>query len=148
MPELDERNERIQQLGQSSELVERGTCLREPWVVLAQHAAPLARELERLESAPELGDGLGQVTVLVMRHPLRSLHVERELGGPQRPPTRDLGVGERVVGRVDLDRVEALGVVAQPPLRRRDTTGVPRRKQAFVGPAARPQPATAGIRSP
>ena len=63
MPELDERHERVEQLGQSRELVERGACLLEPWVVLEQHAAPLARELERLESASELRDGLGQVAL-------------------------------------------------------------------------------------
>ena len=58
-------------------------------------------------------------------------------GVRSRPAPGDVRVGERVERRVDLDRVEPLGVVAQALLRRRDAARVPRAKQPLVGPAAR-----------
>ena len=77
---------------------------------------------------------------VVPRHRGVRLHVERELGRRAlRPATRDGRIGEVVVGRVDLDRVEALRVVAETRLRRRHSARVPGLQQALVGEAARPE---------
>ena len=72
---------------------------------------------------------------------LWAFDVERELGRrPLRPVAGHRGVREVVVGRVHLDRVEALGVVGEPRLRGRDAARIPGLEQALVGEAARPDP--------
>ena len=75
--------------------------------------------------------------LLVTRHRLRRLHVEDELGRRAlRPTARYRRIREVVVGRVDLDRVEALRVVAQARGRSRDAARVPGLDEALVREAA------------
>ena len=70
-------------------------------------------------------------------HPLARLGVEDEaVRRPLGPLRRRLGRGQPVEGRVDLDRVEALGVVGEAAGRRGDPARVPVLDQPLVGPAA------------
>ena len=113
VPELDERNERLEPRANAFELGERIRRLDEPWVVLEEDPAELARQLERLQRRAERGERVVVRLALVPRHRLVRLDVERELGRRAlRPAPRHGRIGEVVVRRVDLDRVEALGVVA------------------------------------
>ena len=115
--------------------------LREARVVLEEDAAELAGELERLERRPEEAERLVGRLALVPRHRRRRLDVEGEVvGRPAGPALGHGGVGQGVVGRVDLDDVEALGVVAEALLGGRDTARVPGLQQALVRPRARPDP--------
>ncbi len=140
MAELDERHERLQPRAHPRELVLRLLRLDEARVVLHQHAAELPGELERLDRAAERRERRVGRLALVERHRGARLDVEGELvGRPLGPAARHVRVGEGVERRVDLDHVEALGVVAQPRLRRRDAARVPRLEEALVGPAARPE---------
>ncbi len=110
--ELDERNERLEPRANAFELGERIRRLDEPWVVLHEDPAELARQLERLERRAERSEGVVVRLALVPRHRLVRLDVERELGWcPLSPVQRHPRIGEVVVRRVDLDRVEALRVV-------------------------------------
>ena len=138
--ELDQRHERVEPVAREGELGLRLGRLDEPGVVLEQDAAELARELERLDRRAELGKGAVGRLALVEGHRRARLDVEGELvRRPLGPAPRHVGVGQRVEGRVDLDDVEALGVVAQARGGRRDAAWVPRLEQALVGPAARPE---------
>ena len=120
-------------MGDPLELGERFGRLHEARVVLEQDPAQLPGQLQRLDRRPEGGKRRVVRLALVARHRLVRLHVEGELGRcPLRPVPRHPGIGEVVVGRVDLDRVEALGVVPQPCLRRRDAARVPRLDEALV----------------
>ena len=56
------------------------------------------------------------------------------------PPRGHLGCRETVEGRVDLDDVEVVGVVAEPRLGARDAPWIPVLDEPFVGPAAGPDP--------
>ena len=77
---------------------------------------------------------------LVPRHRRARLDVKREVvGGALGPAARHVRVGQRVERRVDLDDVEALGVVAKPRLGSRDAPRVPGLEKPLVGPAARPE---------
>ena len=137
VPELDERHERREALRRTSELSFRLGRLREARVVLEQDAAELAGELERLERGAEQAERLVRGLAVVPRHRRRRLDVERELvGRSPGPPLRHGGIGERVVRRVHLDDVEALRVVPQSTLRRRDAARVPGLEEPFVGPRA------------
>ena len=76
---------------------------------------------------------------LVPRHRRRRLDVEGEVvGRPSGPAVGHGGVGQGVVRRVDLDDVEALGVVAEALLGGRDAARIPRLEKPLVRPAARP----------
>ena len=126
VPELDERDERLEELTHALELGLRLGGLPNSGVVLEEDPAELPRELERLERRAELGERLGLLCGLVPRHRRVRLDVERELRRRAlRPAARHGRVGEVVVGRVDLDGVESLGVVAESSLRRRDASRVP-----------------------
>ena len=139
--ELDERHERREARRGASELGLRRLALREARVVLEEDAAELAGELERLERGPEEPERLVGRLALVPRHRRRRLDVKGEVvGRPAGPALRHGGVGQGVVGRVDLDDVEALGVVAEALLGGRDAAGVPGLQQALVRPRARPDP--------
>ena len=140
MAELDERDERVEETADARELVLRLGRLHEPRVVLEQDAAQLSRQLERLDRRAEVGERLGLVGRLVVRHRGVGLHVEDELGRRALRPAAGHGrVREVVEGRVDLDRVEALRVVGESRRRSRDAARVPRLEQPLVGEAARPQ---------
>ena len=141
VPELDERDERIEQRADARELGFRLGRLHEPRVVLEQDPAELPGELERLERRAELGERrVVRLGRLVAGHRGVRLHVEHELGRRAlRPAAGDRRIGEVVVGRVDLDRVEALRVVAEPSLRRRDAPRIPGLDEPLVGEAARPE---------
>ena len=74
-------------------------------------------------------------------HQPERLHVHREaLGCPLGPVADELRIGQPVVRRVRLDRVEALGVVADPRLARADAARVPDLRQRLVGPRAGADP--------
>ena len=97
-------------------------------------AAELPGQLERLERGPELRERALLLRLLVARHRLVRLHVEDELGRRALRPARGhVRVGQVVVRRVDLDRVEALGVVARAAPSRVET---PRGYQAFSSPSS------------
>ena len=77
----------------------------------------------------------------VAGHQAERLHVHREaVRSPLGPVADELRVGQPVVGRVRLDRVEALGVVADPRLARADAARVPDLRQRLVGPRAGADP--------
>ncbi len=139
VPELDQRNEWVEELPDPRELILRLVRLDESRVVLEQDSAQLAGELEWLDRRAELGEGARALDGLVVRHRLRGLHVEDEVGWcPLRPAAGHRGIGKVVEGRVDLDRVEALAVVPEPRGRGRDSAGVPGLDETLVGEAARP----------
>ena len=141
VPELDERDERVEQRRGRLQLLHCLPGLLEPRRVLEQHAAELARVLQRRQRLAELGERLLAVGLLVPGHPLARLRVEDEaLRRPLGPLRRGLGRGQAVEGRVDLDRVEALGVVGEPGRRRGDAARVPALDQAVVGPGAGSDP--------
>ena len=74
----------------------------------------------------------------VLRHHAERLDVEDEAGRRAlRPQRRRARVRDRVERRVGLDRVEALGVVAQTGLGRVDAGRVPHGHHRLVRPAAR-----------
>ena len=80
------------------------------------------------------------VGLLVVRHRRVRLHVEDELRRRAlRPATGHRGIGQVVERRVHLDGVEALRVVGEARLRRRDAARVPGLEEPLVGEAARPQ---------
>ena len=114
---LDQGHERFQPAARPCELVLRLLRLHEARVVLEQDAAELPRQLQRLERTPEGRErGVARLP-FVEGHRGARLDVEREvIGRALGPAPCHLGVGEGVVRRVDLDDVEALGVVAQPGL--------------------------------
>ena len=109
--------------------------LHEARVVLQEDPAELPGQLERLERRAELGERLvGLLGRLVPRHRRVRLDVEDELGRRAlRPAPGHRGVGEVVVGRVDLDRVEALRVVARAAPSSVET---PRGYQALTRPSS------------
>ena len=76
-------------------------------------------------------------TTTGLPHRSRGLRVEDEaVRRALRPAPCDVRIRHGVEGRVDLDRVESLGVIPEPRLGRRDAPWVPGLHQAFVGPAA------------
>ena len=146
VPELDERDEGCDSRADPLELGERFGRLHEARVVLEQDPAQLPGQLQRLDRRPEGGKRRVVRLALVARHRLVRLHVEGELGRcPLRPVPRDPGIGEVVVGRVDLDRVEALGVVPQPCLRCRDAARIPRLDEASSAKEQVPRRTVAGM---
>ncbi len=141
VPELDERDEGVEQRPGRLQLLHCLPGLLEPRRVLQQHAAELARALERRQRLAELGERLLVVGLFVPGHPLARLRVEDEtVRRPLRPLRGGLGRGQVVERRVDLDRVEALGVVGESRRRRGDALRVPALDQAVVGPGAGPDP--------
>ena len=138
MPELDERNERVEEVADGLELGLRLGRLDESRVVLEQDPAELPGELERLERRAELGERRGLLRGLVARHRRVGLDVERELGrSALRPAPGHVRVREVVVRRVHLDGVEPFRVVAEARFRRRDAPRVPGLDEPFVRERAR-----------
>ena len=164
MPELDERQVAVELLDRPREIVERDRLVDDVGRELEQDAAELAALAQRLQRAVEAAEHLGAqlpwrpvdpaavvdrhhvAQVLgqrleldrMARHQPERLHVHREvLGCPLGPVGHELRVREAVVGRVRLDGVEALGVVADPRLARADVLRIPDLRQRLVGPGAR-----------
>ena len=145
VPELDERNEGVEERLHLRELLLRLVRLDEAGVVLHQDPAQLPGELERFDRRPEGCERLSLVRLLVVRHRRVRLHMEDELVRRSlRPATRDGWIGEVVERRVHLDGVEALPVVAQPSGRGRDAARIPRLDEPFVRKAARSDPYRGG----
>ena len=71
------------------------------------------------------------------RHHPEGLHVHDEsLGDPLGPFGDEVLLGQAVVGRVHLDRVEVIGVVAQSLLARAHALRIPVLDERLVGPGA------------
>ena len=103
--------------------------------------------LERRERLAELGERPLAVGLLVAGHPVARLRVEDEaLRRPLGPLRGGLGRGQVVERRVDLDGVEALGVVGESRRGRGDALRIPALDQAVVGPRAGPDPIGADAR--
>ena len=115
--------------------------LHDPRVVLEQHAAQLPRRLERRERLAELAERGLAVGLLVPGHRGARLRVPGEAVRRALGPLRSrLRRGKAVERRVDLDGVEALGVVGEPRGRRGHSARVPVLDEALVGPRARADP--------
>ena len=143
MPELDQHLVAAELLLRPLEVLQRRRLEdhvgRELHQDPAELAVPPQRLERRVEAAEDLGPELARRPVdpaalvdrrslaqvgrelldldRVPRHHAEGLHVHDEaLGGALVPAPDHLLVGEPVVGRVRLDGVEAVGVVAQPLL--------------------------------
>ena len=115
--------------------------LHDPRVVLEQHAAQLPRGLERRERLAELAERGLAVGLLVPGHRGARLRVPGEVVRRALGPLRGrLRGGKAVERRVDLDDVEALGVVGEARGRRGHSPRVPVLDEALVGPRARADP--------
>ena len=164
MPELDEHLVVADLLTRPLEVLERVLLVHDVLRQLEENAAELARRpqrLERLEESPEdLSAQLprravdatavvdGHLVAKVFRqrldlhqvscHQPERLHVHREPVGRAIGPALHHGLARQPIERrVDLDRVEALGVVRQAFLRR-ELRRVEVLRQGLVGPGARP----------
>ena len=149
------------------DVLERGGLVDDVRRELQQDAAELPALAQRLDGAGEPAEHLGAelawravdtaarvdrhrvAQVLGQRfeldgvagHQAERLHVHREARRSALGPVADeLRVGQPVVGRVRLDRVEALGVVADPRFARADATRVPDLRQRLVCPRAGADP--------
>ena len=140
--ELDERDERVEQRrgGRSSSIA--SLRLHEPRRVLEQHAAELPRRLERRERLAELARTpcSRSASSWPVISPLAFAWKTKPSGVRSAHFAAVSGRGQAVERRVDLDRVEALGVVGEPGGRRGDAPRVPALDQALVGPRARADP--------
>ena len=131
--------------------------LHEDAAQLAGVAQRLERRVEAVEHlGAELARGMVDPAAVVDLRPRRAGRAgagrpSRDGGSSSRTPSRGrrtrracaapsaaagLGRGNGVVARVHLDRVEELGVVAQPALGRAGTPRIPRLDQRLVGPRA------------
>ena len=171
MPELDQHLVAAELLLGPLEVLERRGLEDDVGRQLHQDPAELARlpqRLERLVEAPEdLGPelarrpvdpparverrGLAQVgrqllgLDRVARHHAERLHVHDEaLGRALGPVLHQVLVRQPVVGRVRLDHVEALRVVAQPLLGALDPRRIEVLRQRLVGPGTGPDPDRCG----
>src|SRR5438477_9137815 len=102
MAKLDQRDERVEQTGNVAQLVQSLRGLLHARMELQQDAAQLPRRLERRERLAELREGaLARIRLLVSRHLLRGLRMERESGGRPLGPARGrLRRRKAVEGRV------------------------------------------------
>jgi hypothetical protein len=133
---------------------------------LHQDPPELAGRAERFEGVVKAGEHLGAVLARrpvdatasvsrdiaqvgrelvdldrMARHYAEGLHVHREPGRRPLGPVLDhLPIWQPVVGRVRLDDVEPLGVVAQPFLAGLDSLRVPDLRQRLVRPRADTDP--------
>ena len=164
VPELDEHLVPAELLARPREVVEGGLLRDDVGRELEEEPAQLAGRAQRLERLEEAAEDLGaklsrravDPAALVLRrlvaqvgrelldlhrvpgHDAERLHVHHEPVRRALGPALDhlLG-GQAVVGRVDLDHVEVLRVVAQP-LAGRHAFRVPVLGKRLVSPRARP----------
>ena len=164
MAELDHRMVAAELLLRPGDVVERERLAHDVGRKLEEDAAELPGGAQRLEGGVEAredlraelarrpvdssalvhGRGVTQVgredvsLHRMARHHPEGLHVHDEsLGYPLGPLRDEVFLREPVVGRVDLDRVEVLGVVAEPLLAGAHAFRIPVLDERLVGPRAR-----------
>ena len=167
VPELDQHLVAAELLLRPLEVLERRGLEDDVRRQLHQDPAELARLAQRLQRLVEAAEDLGpelprrpvdaaarverrgfaqvgrQLLGLdrVPRHHAEGLHVHHEpLGRALGPVLDQVLVREPVVGRVRLDHVEALGVVAQPLFGALDSRRIEVLRQRLVGPGAGSDP--------
>jgi hypothetical protein len=166
VPELDEHLVLAELLARPPEVVERRVLVDDVGRQLEEDPAELAGLAQRLERAEELaedhgselarrpvdaaalvdGHSLAQLGRQLLephrmaRHQPERLHVHDEaVGRPVGPALHRRALRQPVVGGIDLDGREALGVPGKPLLRRQLGRIEPLRER-LVGPRARPDP--------